>query len=150
MSESNPATAMNTTSSSELSTSTPVRLEGLPKSGRFWKKKQICRASTQNRQGVLSHLSKTLDEKMAKKQREKAARDLEKEMKEEKKRKKEEERQRREEQEKRRLANEFKTTTFQVIKADKIKGMSKKQLRMVKKTSMNKNGQLELVNPWAK
>eukprot|EP00981_Chlorochromonas_danica_P012008 scaffold4368_cov180-Ochromonas_danica.AAC.21 len=87
---------------------------------------------------------------MAKKQREKAARDLEKEMKEEKKRKKEEERQRREEQEKRRLANEFKTTTFQVIKADKIKGMSKKQLRMVKKTSMNKNGQLELVNPWAK
>lgn len=118
MSESNPATAMNTTSSSELSnttTSNPVRLEGIPKSGRFWKKKQVCRASTQNRQGVLSHLSKTLDEKMARKQREKAAKDLEREMKEEKKRKKEEERQRREEQEKRRLANEFKTTTFQVV-----------------------------------
>lgn len=26
--------------------------------------------------------------------------------------------------------------------------MSKKQLRMVRKTSVNKNGQVELVNPW--
>ena len=26
--------------------------------------------------------------------------------------------------------------------------MSKKQLRMVRKTSVSKNGQVELVNPW--
>ena len=34
------------------------------------------------------------------------------------------------------------------LNASKLKTMSKKQLRKVKKTSMNKNGQVELVNPW--
>ena len=34
------------------------------------------------------------------------------------------------------------------IKPDKLKKMNKKQLRMVKKTAMNKNGQIELVNPY--
>lgn len=34
------------------------------------------------------------------------------------------------------------------LNAEKLKTMSKKQLRMVKKTTMNKNGQIELVSPW--
>ena len=31
---------------------------------------------------------------------------------------------------------------------EKLKGMSKKQLRSIKKTAMNEHGQVELVNPW--
>jgi hypothetical protein len=38
----------------------------------------------------------------------------------------------------------------QIANASKLKGMSKKQLRMVKKTRMNSLGQVELVSPWAK
>eukprot|EP01031_Cornospumella_fuschlensis_P025520 gene25520-30810_t len=127
-----------------------ARLEGLPKSGRFWKKKQVYRSSAQMRKGVLSHLSTTYEEKKAEKERVKNMKALEREMIEAKKQRKIDERVKREEQQKRRMANEFKTTTFQVIKADKIKGMSKKQLRSIKKTSMNKNGQLEYVGLYAK
>jgi hypothetical protein len=34
------------------------------------------------------------------------------------------------------------------LNPEKIKTMSKKQLRLVRKTAVNKNGQVELVNPW--
>jgi hypothetical protein len=35
------------------------------------------------------------------------------------------------------------------IKAEKLKGMSKKQLRSIKKTAVNsKTGAVELVSPW--
>lgn len=37
----------------------------------------------------------------------------------------------------------------QIVKTDKIKTMSKKQLRQIKKTQMNRLGQVELVSPWA-
>ena len=47
-----------------------------------------------------------------------------------------------------RLMNEMKSTSYQIIKPEKIKNMSKKQLRMIKKTSVNKEGVLELVNPY--
>jgi hypothetical protein len=35
------------------------------------------------------------------------------------------------------------------VKTDKIKAMSKKQLRQIKKTQVNRLGQVELVSPWA-
>eukprot|EP01035_Chromulina_nebulosa_P016916 gene16916-22407_t len=46
------------------------------------------------------------------------------------------------------MANEYKNSLYQVINPSKLKTMSKKQLRLIKKTSVNKNGQVELVNPW--
>ncbi len=92
-----------------------ARIDGLPKSGRFWKKKQVFRSSAQTRKGVLNHLSTTYEEKQAAKQKVKTVKELENAMIEEKKRKRGEERKRREEQEKRRLANEFKTTSFQLV-----------------------------------
>jgi hypothetical protein len=122
--------------------------DGIPKSGRSWKVKQTSRFSTQNRQGVLSHLSKTYEERKAMKEQFDSVKSLEQRMKDDKLQKKTEEKQRREERKKQRMANEFKNSQYQVIKADKIKHMSKKQLRMIKKTAMNKNGQVELVNPW--
>jgi hypothetical protein len=44
------------------------------------------------------------------------------------------------------MDNEYKNSVYQELKHETLKGMSKKQLRMVKKTAMNKNGQVELVS----
>jgi hypothetical protein len=123
--------------------------EGVPRSGRVWKKKQAFRSSSQKRKGVLSHLAKTKDEANVNRQKLQALKAFEKELKSETNRVKMEARIRREEHQKRRAANEYKTAVYQPINAEKIKGMSKKQLRSIKKTSVNKFGQVELVNPWS-
>jgi hypothetical protein len=60
----------------------------------------------------------------------------------------EDEKAKRVEREQRRIANEYKNSSYQVIDGAKMKTMSKKQLRMVKKTSVNTKGQIELVNVW--
>jgi Cgr1 family len=122
--------------------------EGRPKSGRTWKVKQTSRFSFQQRQGVVGHLNKTFEEKEEIRQKKERMLTLEREMKEENRQKAIEEKQRREDQQKRRMANEYKNSVYQTLRPEKLKGMSKKQLRMVRKTAMNKNGQLELVNPW--
>ena len=124
--------------------------EGMPKSGRFWKTKQRSRSSTQSRQGVLSHLAKSFEEKQDLKAQKANMKSLEREMKEETKQKQLQEKARREERQTRRMENEFKSTSYQVINASKMKTMSKKQLRMIKKTSVNsKTGKLELVNAYS-
>ena len=122
--------------------------EGRPKSGRLWKQKQTTRFSFQQRQGVVGHLNKSFEEKELIREKKDRMLALEREMKEDNKRKAIEEKQRREDQQKRRMANEYKNSVYQTLRPEKLKGMSKKQLRMVRKTAMNKNGQLELVNPW--
>lgn len=122
--------------------------EGRPKSGRIWKLKQTTRFSFQQRQGVVSHLNKSFEEKELAREKKDRMLSLEREMREDNKRKAIEEKQRREDQQKRRMENEYKNSVYQTLRPEKLKGMSKKQLRMVRKTAMNKNGQLELVNPW--
>lgn len=68
----------------------------------------------------------------------------------EKKRKIAEEKEKALERKKRRAENEQKTVTYTALRPDKIKTMSKKQLRSVRKTSMNQEtGQIELVSPWS-
>jgi rRNA-processing protein CGR1 len=65
--------------------------------------------------------------------------------------KKREERERREANRKRREEAIAKSTTYQVLKdPSKIKKMTKKQLRQIKKTRINSRGVLEFVSPWAK
>jgi hypothetical protein len=146
--------------------------DGVPKSGRSWKIKQTARSSAQMKKGVLSHLSKTFEERDVERQKRKMVKELEREMIEDRKRKKLEEKTRREEQQKRRQENEYKNSVVQEVrrccvialqyllilhftlivceqlKPEKLKGMSKKQLRSVRKTAVNKHGQVELVNPW--
>jgi hypothetical protein len=117
---------------------------GLAKSGRVWKTKQTTRFSIIKRSGMLNHLNKSFEMKQAERAAHQNMKELERELKAEKKAKIEEEKQVREERQKRRLANEYKSSTFQVIKPETMKSMSKKQLRMVRKTSMNKNGVVEL------
>jgi len=124
---------------------------GRPKSGRVWKVKQTCKTSLLGtRLGAFDHRNKSLEVKQAERDRHLNMKTLEREMAEEKKRKKEEARVKREEQQKRRMENEYKNSVYQVLKPEKLKGMSKKQLRNVKKTAMNKNGQVELVNLYGK
>lgn len=118
---------------------------GRPKSGRFWKTKETKRFSSMKREGVLKFMSTSLEVKMAQKRKEQVAKALEAQMKEETKRKILEKKARAEENQKRRMANEFKNSSYQTLNTEKLKGMSKKQLRSVKKTVMNRNGQVELV-----
>lgn len=122
--------------------------EGLPKSGRSWKVKQTVRSSAQLKQGVLAHLAKSFEEKEAERQKKRNIKELEREMIEERKNAKLAEKTRREEQHKRRQENEYKAAITQELRPEKLKGMSKKQLRSVRKTSVNKQGQVELVSPW--
>lgn len=124
--------------------------EGLNKSGRVWKVKQATRASSQRRQGVLSHLAKSFEEKELIRKRKAEVKHLEDEMLNEKKRKIAEEKEKAEERKKRRAENEQKTVTYQALNPQKIKTMSKRQLRAVRKTSMNQEtGKIELVSPWS-
>ena len=122
--------------------------DGIPKSGRVWKVKQTSRASALLRTGLLQNQIKTLEEKQIIRTKKATILQLEREMKEESKKKREIQKEKRLENNKRRMANEYKNTSYQALNPEKIKTMSKKQLRMVRKTSMNKNGQVELVNPW--
>jgi hypothetical protein len=131
-------------------TSQPVIPEGTPKSGRVWKKKQVYRSSTIKRKGVLHHLAKSLEEKKLQRDREREVKRYERELKSETNSKKEAERYRRIEQQRRREANEYKTATYQEVKPEKLKGMSKKQLRTIRRTAVNKQGQMELVSPYGR
>jgi len=122
--------------------------DGIPTSGRTWKVKQTRRSSTLHRSGVMSHMNKSFEEKKAAKEKMERIKAFEKDIKEEKLKKIEAEKARKAEKEKRRVENEYKTSVYQVINPSKLKTMSKKQLRLVKKTAVNAAGQVELVNPW--
>ena len=124
--------------------------EGKPKSGRVWKTKQQTRFSVVKRSGMMNHLNKSLEEKQIRRVAHQNMKELEKEMKDERKSKLGDEKKKREEQQKRRMANEYKNSVYQVIKPETMKGMSKKKLRLVRKTAMNKNGQVELVGAFSK
>ena len=121
-------------------------MKGIPKSGRVWKVEQSARTSSTLKKGILSHLSKSVEARNKEKERVANMKALEKALTEEKIAKKINDREVREAKQKQRMENEFKTSTYQTLNTQKIKTMSKKQLRMVKKTQMNKNGQVELVN----
>lgn len=59
--------------------------------------------------------------------------------------------QRREEKRKRKIANEMKSSQVQeIVHTDKIKRMNKKQLRKVRKTRVNDDGEVEFATLWDK
>ena len=90
--------------------------DGVPKSGRVWKVKQTARSSAQLKKGILSHLSKTYEEREIERQKRRNVKELEQEMIEDKKQKKLEEKLRREAQEKRRQENEYKNSITQEVR----------------------------------
>ena len=94
------------------------------------------------------------EEKTAEQLRKKEIKEREEEMKREKKEKILEKKRLREEQEKRRAENELKNMKVQTLTRNvdgKLKAMSKKQLRQIKKSRMNtKTGVVEYVDAYAK
>lgn len=119
--------------------------DGRPKSGRHWKSKQTTRTSMDKKKGVMSRMRKSYETHKQEREKNLAMKLLENEMKAEKQEKKAQEKSRKEERERRRKENEFKTSSFQQINGEKLKKMSKKQLKNIAKTSMSKSGALELV-----
>jgi hypothetical protein len=104
--------------SSSISTSNEVSQtipDGVPKSGRIWKKKQTVRSSTSKRQGVLKHLSSTFEKRSMLLVKEKQVKEYEKELKDQTKLKKQNARLKREENQKRRMANEYKSVVTQDV-----------------------------------
>lgn len=121
-------------------------------SGRVWKgRQQSIRAVAQRTAGT-KVLASSFQERQRRKAELQAVKDRERELHEAKQLRIEEEKAAKLEKERRRQANELKNTTYQTItKAHKLKTMSKKQLRQVKKTQLNqRTGEIELVSPWGK
>ncbi|TDH65958.1 hypothetical protein CCR75_004899 [Bremia lactucae] len=140
---------MKTRSSSNISNSvaakTVVPPRGRPVSGRVWKRVQKTRFSSQKLKGT-KVLSTTWEEKLQKRSKLKELKELQKEIKSRRQSEKDAVRQAREEKEKRRKENELKSASVQVIsRTHRLKTMSKKQLRNIKKTIVNKNGVVEYV-----
>ncbi|DAZ92570.1 TPA: hypothetical protein N0F65_012800 [Lagenidium giganteum] len=114
-------------------------------SGRVWKKVQKTRFSSQTYKAT-KVLSTTWEEKMLKRAKLKELKELQAEIKNRRQAEKDEKKRAREERERRRAENELKSASVQVIsKTHKLKTMSKKQLRNVKKTIVNKQGVVEYV-----
>ncbi len=136
-----------------VATTAAAKLEvprGKPVSGRPWKKVQKSRNSMQTYKAT-KVLSTTWDQNLAMKGKKREMKELEREIADRKKQERLDKKLAREEKEKRRLANELKSASVQVIsKTGKLKTMSKKQLRNIKKTRMTKSGVVEYVPVYSK
>ena len=126
-------------------------------SGRNWKNQSNSRSSTRASRTMISNNNnskRTWEEKAAEQQRKKEIKERENEMRQAKIDAKKEKRRLREEQEKRRAENELKNMKVQTLTKNvdgKLKAMSKKQLRQIKKSRMNtKTGVIEYVDAYAK
>uniref|UniRef100_M4B5M6 Coiled-coil domain-containing protein 86 n=1 Tax=Hyaloperonospora arabidopsidis (strain Emoy2) TaxID=559515 RepID=M4B5M6_HYAAE len=133
-----------------VKTATPPPPRGRPVSGRVWKKVQKTRFSSQ---GVKSAkvLSSTWDEKLLKRAKLKDLKELQTDIKTRRQVERDAKRQARDEKEKRRKENELKSASVQVLsRTHRLKTMSKKQLRNIKKTIVNKQGVVEYVPVYSK
>lgn len=123
---------------------------GKPVSGRTWKKAEKARFSTVRYKGT-KVLSTSWEDKVAKRAKQTELKALQNEIKSRRQGERDAKRQAREEKEKRRKENEFKSASVQVIsRTHRMKTMSKKQLRNVKKTIVNKQGVVEYVPIYSK
>ncbi|KAG7397564.1 hypothetical protein PHYBOEH_000497 [Phytophthora boehmeriae] len=141
------ATTQQTKPSASNKTAPP---RGRPVSGRVWKKVQKTRFSAQGFKGT-KVLSTTWEEKMLKRSKLKELKELQAEIKARRQGERDAKKQAREEKEKRRKENELKSAAVQVIsRTHRLKTMSKKQLRNIKKTIVNKQGVVEYVPVYSK
>ena len=130
-------------------------LQGNNVSGRPWKNRPQKRTSTMITKTKLNNKASSWDAKATEQRRKKEIREREAGLKAEKKEEYRVKRERDEQREKRRMENELKSSKVQAMNVDKIGGkmrtMSKKELRMVKKSRVNiKTGVVEYVDAYAK
>ena len=115
-------------------------------SGRSWKAKQISRSSSLN-QGLPT---KTWVAKEALREQRKIVKEKEAELIEERKARLMEAKKHRDAKKSRKQRNDYENSQYQVISNSRtVKGMSKKQLRQVKRTRVSKEGDIELVDAYA-
>eukprot|EP00568_Trieres_chinensis_P004471 CAMPEP_0183307376 /NCGR_PEP_ID=MMETSP0160_2-20130417/17296_1 /TAXON_ID=2839 ORGANISM="Odontella Sinensis, Strain Grunow 1884" /NCGR_SAMPLE_ID=MMETSP0160_2 /ASSEMBLY_ACC=CAM_ASM_000250 /LENGTH=180 /DNA_ID=CAMNT_0025470951 /DNA_START=55 /DNA_END=597 /DNA_ORIENTATION=- len=143
----------------DISRNAPT-INGAPKgrnvSGRSWKLRPQKRASSLVTKVATNNRSKSWQRKAEEREARRLALEREREMKEERRKAIVEKRDRRLENERRRAENEFKNAQRSAMvlgkNADiKMRAMSKKQLRQIKKTRMNtKTGVIEYVPAYAK
>jgi hypothetical protein len=124
-------------------------------SGRSWKNRPQKRTSTLITKVKLNNrVLSSWEQKEAKRFRNKEMKEREREIRQATTDKKAEKKRKREEQEKRRAENQAKALKTQTLNLNtvgsKMKAMSKKQLRMIKKTQIGKHGVVELVSPYKK
>lgn len=141
-------------------TATSQTVDGKPKgrnvSGRNWKLRPQKRASSIVTKVSTNNRSKSWEKRKAERDARKAAKERENELREEMRQAAIAKKERRLENERRRAENEFKNAQKYAQNlgrnADtKMKAMSKKQLRQIKKTRMNsKTGVVEYVSAYAK
>lgn len=126
----------------ELPRSTPV-------GGRWWKPVQKKRFSAIKKKSTKAGVNMSWKRKLEERERRRQVKLLEQELKEAQKRKLEEEKEKRLEKRKRKAENTFKNMKLQPIKnLAKIKKMNKKQLRTVKRTAIDKDGNVTLVGAY--
>ncbi|GMH62665.1 hypothetical protein TrRE_jg2564 [Triparma retinervis] len=124
-------------------------------SGRSWRMRPQKRTSTLITKVKLNNrVLSSWEQKEARRMRNKEMKEREAEIRQTTADKKLEKKKKREEQEKRRAENQAKALKTQTMNlhtvGNKMKAMSKKQLRMIKKTQINKHGVVELVSPYKK
>ena len=118
----------------------------MPASGRWWKPKQSQRFSMTKIKAQKKTLSTSWKRKMEQRKLKKQMKEYERSLIEKKIQKREEQKQERLDWQKRRAENEMKSSSVQVIKdPNKLKKMSKKQLRQIKKTQVGKDGTTKYV-----
>ena len=130
----------------------PIR--GRCKSGRPWKKTSLVRTNPRSmrvdpkRTGKLAKLT-PFEVRERKKRKRDRMRQIQSDIIEERKRRKRAERAAREEKERKRADAQWRNGKLQIItNANKIKKMSKRQLRQLRKMSVDADGTKRLVNPW--
>lgn len=142
--------ASSSSSSGGVSTEMKTKVKGKPVSGKIWKNLSVKkRSALKMYRSENSRITKSWQKKEEERLKKLQVKQREQEMRDERVAKLAQLKTEREEKLKRRMANEYKTSSFQVLSNTKnIKAMSKKQLRMIKKTQVNKFGKVELVSPW--
>lgn len=131
---------------------TTAPLRGRCKSGRVWKKPSQKRSSARTvrvtKGGAFGKLT-PFEVRARKKRKHNRMRELQANITEERKQRKRAERTAQEEKERRRADAEWRTGNFQIVtNGNKIKKMSKRQLRKLRKISVDADGTKRLVNPW--
>lgn len=120
-----------------------------PASGRWWKPVQKQRFSAMKVKNKKSGINRSWARKLAERQRRKEMKELEAGLKALKEQKQEQERLKRAEKRKRKAENTLKNVRMQPIKnIAKLKKMNKKQLRSVKKTRIDSEGNVQLVGAY--
>ncbi|KNB46161.1 hypothetical protein JH06_1016 [Blastocystis sp. subtype 4] len=124
--------------------------QGIGAAGKVWRKKHEQKFSLFATNGALQ-IKTSWQEKEERRKRLQRTKELEKSITERRIEEKRQRRQQIEERRARREQNEIKSMKVQTIRdTNKLKKMSKKQLKQIKKTRVDKNGNVEYVSAYAK